>query len=88
MRRPVVTYSLETWTLVTKDENNLRIFERQILRKISGSVNIDNVWRIRNPLAYIDVPETAGLARSINTQPAVRRNSETNTTSQHNRGMY
>jgi len=41
-----------------------------------------------NPLAYIDVPETAGLARSINTQPAVRRNSETNPTSQHKRGMY
>jgi len=44
--------------------------------------------RIVNPLAYTDVPETAGLARSINTQPAVRRNSETNPTSQHNRGMY
>jgi len=41
-----------------------------------------------NPLAYTDVPETAGLARSINTQPAVRRNSETNPTSRHNRGMY
>jgi len=41
-----------------------------------------------NPLAYADVCETAGLARSINTQPAVRRNSETNPTSQHNRGMY
>ena len=39
-------------------------------------------------LAYTDVPETAGLAKSINTQPAVRRNSETNPTSQHNRGMY
>ena len=26
-----------------------------------------------NPLAYTDVRETAGLARSINTQPAVRR---------------
>ena len=35
-----------------------------------------------NPLAYTDVPETAGLARSINTQLAVRRNSETNPTSQ------
>ena len=44
--------------------------------------------RAINPLAYKDVPETAGLARSINTQPAVRRNSETNPTSQHNRGMY
>ena len=41
-----------------------------------------------NPLAYTDVSETAGLAGSINTQPAVRRNSETNPTSQHNRGMY
>ena len=41
-----------------------------------------------NPMAYTDICETAGLARSINTQPAVRRNSETNPTSQHNRGMY
>jgi len=46
--RPVVTYSSETWALSTKGENNLRIFERQILRKIFGPVNIDNVWRIRN----------------------------------------
>ena len=31
--RPVVTYSSETWTLTAKDENNLCIFERQILWK-------------------------------------------------------
>ena len=31
MIRPVVTYSSETLTLIAKDENNLRIFERQIL---------------------------------------------------------
>jgi hypothetical protein len=37
-----------------------------------------------NPLAYTAACEAAGLARSINTQPAVRRNSETNPTSQHN----
>jgi len=48
MMRPVVTCSSETWTLTTKDENNLRILERQILRKIFGPVNIDNIWRIRN----------------------------------------
>ena len=48
MIRPVVTYSSETWTLTAKYENNLRIFERQILRKIFGPVAIDNVWRIRN----------------------------------------
>jgi len=46
MIRPVVTYSSETWTLTAKDENNLRIFEWQILRKMFGPVDIDNVWRI------------------------------------------
>jgi len=46
MIRPVVTYSSETWTGTAKDENNLRILVRQILRKIFGPVNIDNVWRI------------------------------------------
>jgi hypothetical protein len=35
-------YSSETWTVTTKDKDNLRIFERQILRKIFGPVNIDN----------------------------------------------
>ena len=44
--RPVITYSSESWTLTAKDENNLCIFERQILRKIFGPVNIDNIWRI------------------------------------------
>jgi len=48
VNRPVVTYSSETWTLTAKDKNNLRIFERQILRKIFGLVNIDSIWRIRN----------------------------------------
>jgi len=40
MIRTVITYSSETWTLTAKDENNLRIFERQILRKIYGPVLI------------------------------------------------
>ena len=31
MIRTVVTYSSETWTVTAKDENNLRIFGRQIL---------------------------------------------------------
>jgi hypothetical protein len=43
MTRPVVTYSSETWTLTAKDENNLHIFERQILRKIFGPINIGNI---------------------------------------------
>ena len=48
MIRPVVTYSSETWTLTAKDENSLRIFERQIIRKIFGPVSIDNIWGTQN----------------------------------------
>jgi hypothetical protein len=57
--RPVVTYSSETWTLTAKDENNLRIFERQVLRKIIGPVNIDNIWRIRNNMEIDKLIEVA-----------------------------
>ena len=43
--RPVVRYLSETWALTAKDENSLRIFEKQILRKIFGPVNIDEIYR-------------------------------------------
>jgi hypothetical protein len=36
--RPVVTYACRTWTLSVWDINNLLVFERQILRKIFGSI--------------------------------------------------
>ena len=54
MIRPVVTYSSDIWTSTAKDENNQRIFERQILRTILGPVNIDNIWRIRNNMRLIN----------------------------------
>jgi len=65
---PVVTYSSESWTLTAKDEINLRISERQILRKISGPVNIDNIWRIRNNTEIDKLIEDADIVRSIKTQ--------------------
>ena len=34
--RPVVTYGCETWTLTSRNEQQLRIFERKMLRKIFG----------------------------------------------------
>ena len=61
--RPVVTYSSETWTLAAKDENNLRIFEREILRKIFGPINIDNIWRIRNNMEIDTLREGANIMR-------------------------
>jgi len=63
--RPVVTYSSETWTLTAKDENNLRIFEMQILRKIFGPVNIDNIRRIRNNMEIHKLTEGADMVRFI-----------------------
>jgi len=68
MIRPVVTYSSETWTLATEDENNLRIFERQILRKIFGPVNIDNIQRIRNNMEIDKLIEGADIVRFIKAQ--------------------
>jgi len=54
--------------LTAKDENNLHIFERQILRKIFGPVNIDNVWRIRNDMEIDEVIEGADIVRFIKVQ--------------------
>jgi hypothetical protein len=68
MMRPVVTHSSETWTLAAKDENNLRLFERQVLRKIFGPVNIDNVWRIRNNMKIDNLIEGANIVRFIKAQ--------------------
>jgi hypothetical protein len=68
MIRPVVTYSSETWTLTAKDENNLRIFERQILKKIFGPVSIENIWRIRNNMEIDNLIEGADIVRYIKAQ--------------------
>ena len=65
MIRPAVTYSSETWTLIAKYENNLCIFERQILRKIFGPVNIGNIWRVRNNMENDELIEGADIVRFI-----------------------
>ena len=66
--RPVVTFWSETWTLTAKDDNSLRIFERQIRRKIFGLVNIDNIWRIRNNMEIDKLTEGADIVRFIKAQ--------------------
>jgi hypothetical protein len=66
--RPVVTYSSETWTLTAQDEKSVRIFERQILWKIFGPVNIDSVWRIRNNMEIDNLIEVADIVRFMKAQ--------------------
>jgi hypothetical protein len=65
IRQTVVTYWSETGTLTAKDKNNLRIFERKILRKIFCPVNIDNVWRIRKNMKIDNLTEGADIVRFI-----------------------
>jgi len=44
------------------------IFERHILRKIFGSVNIDNIWRQRNNMEIAKLIEGADIVRFIKGQ--------------------
>jgi len=46
----------------------LRIFERQILRKMFGPVNIDNIWRIRNNMQIDKLIEDTDIVRFIKAQ--------------------
>jgi hypothetical protein len=67
--RPIVTYTSETWTLTEKDEILFRIFERQILRKIFGPIQIGkDIWRIRNNAELDQVINGADIARFIKAQ--------------------
>ena len=45
--KPVVLYGSVTWTLTKKDENLLNTWERKILRRIFGAININGEWRRR-----------------------------------------
>jgi hypothetical protein len=61
-----VTYGCEAWTLTTRDEQYLRIYERRILRKIFGSVqNEDGFLRIRMNHELNELIVNAGIMRFI-----------------------
>ena len=61
--RPVATYGSEAWTLTKSDENLLKIFERKIMRKICGTIQEGDAWRIR---------KSEELNRSINGEDIVK----------------
>jgi len=62
--RPVVTYGCEAWTVTDRDEQQLRIFEHRILRKIFGPVqNEDGSWRIRMNYELNELIENEDIVR-------------------------
>ena len=64
--RSVVTYGCEAWTLTTRDEQHLRIFESKILRKIFGPIkDKDGSWRIRMNHELNELIGNADIVRFI-----------------------
>ena len=53
--RPIVMYGCETWSLTTKQEEDLNCFERKILRSICGPVQEPDGWRIRTNIELSDI---------------------------------
>jgi len=67
-RKIVTDFKISMFSKTAKDENNQCIFERQILRKIFGPVNIDNVWTIRNNMEIDKGIEDADIVSLIKAQ--------------------
>jgi hypothetical protein len=64
--RPVVTYGCEAWTVTIRDEQQFRIFERRILRKIFGPMQNENgSWRIRMNYELNELIGNADIVRFI-----------------------
>ena len=62
----VVTYGCETWILTSRNEQQLRIFEAKILRKIFGPVQHENgIWRIRKNHELNELIGNADIVRFI-----------------------
>lgn len=63
--RPVVTYGSETWCMTQKDEQNLRVFERRILRSIFGALHENGYWRRRYNHELDQLLEGPDIVRTI-----------------------
>jgi hypothetical protein len=54
--RQTVTYATETWVLKENMINKLMIFERKVMRKISGPTRSDDgYWRIKSNQEINDI---------------------------------
>jgi hypothetical protein len=64
--RPVVTYGSEAWTLTRRNEQQLRILERKILRKIFGAIQDENgIRRSRKNQELNELIRNADVVRFI-----------------------
>ncbi|KAK4886986.1 hypothetical protein RN001_003257 [Aquatica leii] len=67
--RPVVVYASETWTMTKKEEEELRIFERKIIRQILGPINTgENEYRPRMNFEIRDQMKGEDIVNYIESQ--------------------
>jgi hypothetical protein len=67
--RPIITYACETWGLKGTVKNKLMIFERKVLRKISGPTKErDGTWRIKTNDELDELIEHKNVTNHIKAQ--------------------
>lgn len=66
--RPVVVYGGEAWTLTKQDTDRLRVFERQILRRICGPEIRQGEWRRRRNKDLLDFLQGEDIVKYIKAQ--------------------
>jgi len=65
---PVLTYGAESWTISNYDENLIGSFERKILRKIFGPINVNGVWGQRHNRELYELYDETDLVTWIKIQ--------------------
>ena len=65
MIRPVITYGSETWTLNKQAANIVNTFERRILRRIYGPIQVNGIWRMRHNEELYQLYKNNDLATTI-----------------------
>ena len=65
---PMVLHGGEAWTLSNTDVAALGVFERKMLRKISGPVRVGDDYHIRTNLELYELYNDMDVANRINNQ--------------------